>query len=419
MVVVITEDIGVVSVGTTGSFSIDVGDSQGGTPYNPSQYTAVNCTTSNLVASVDPDTSHILLSGNITPTSPGTFSAMIQFITLSPYEVYSVTITGSTSAPFNITIKMGGWDSFKYQVDSGAWVENNYSETTLQLFSGAVLNVDWVLSSEPTIIYCNEMTTSSSFPGTGSDSVTITGDETYYPASVMPTVRQIQVSVPNTATGCKCQIKISDTQIKTANTGQTVTMMVPNNRIVKVIATPASGYSFTGWYSGTSLISSDQEYMFTALADVSYTGKFEIATYTLRVYKNSRAIITVNGTTVTSSYLEVSLQGGSTFTIVATLTTDWYFDYWRGYATVSPSQIWEVLPEDPRITESGSTVTFTDTIEESVVYSIVLSNAPVIVVPLYVRNTYSNTVFPQMSKLTLISSPQTFHGLTIKNLEDD
>lgn len=59
-----------------------------------------------------------------------------------------------------------------------------------------------------------------------------------------------------------------------------------------IVATPATGYHFTGWSNGTSVVSNDAEYSFTASGTVSLTAGFAIDNYTVTISKPENGTIT-------------------------------------------------------------------------------------------------------------------------------
>lgn len=65
---------------------------------------------------------------------------------------------------------------------------------------------------------------------------------------------------------------------------------------VTVVATPATGVQFSGWYNGSTLVSSSASYTFTVAEDVTLTAHFGDITYTIEAVANPAA-----GGTVTLS----------------------------------------------------------------------------------------------------------------------
>ena len=59
-----------------------------------------------------------------------------------------------------------------------------------------------------------------------------------------------------------------------------------------IVATPATGYHFTGWSNGTSVVSNDAEYSFTASGTVSLTAGFAIDNYMVTISKPENGTIT-------------------------------------------------------------------------------------------------------------------------------
>lgn len=87
-----------------------------------------------------------------------------------------------------------------------------------------------------------------------------------------------------------------------------------------VVATPATGYHFTGWSNGTSVVSNDAEYTFAASAAVSLTAGFAIDNYTVTINKPENGTIT-GGTSGKYDY-------GKVLNLVATPADGYQFVRW-------------------------------------------------------------------------------------------
>lgn len=88
---------------------------------------------------------------------------------------------------------------------------------------------------------------------------------------------------------------------------------------ISTTATPYSGYSFTGWYSGETLVSMNNPYTFIITQDITLMAKFQANTYTINY--NSDGGSTCNSKTVTF---------GSAYGTLPTPTkTGYSFSGWR------------------------------------------------------------------------------------------
>jgi uncharacterized repeat protein (TIGR02543 family) len=103
-----------------------------------------------------------------------------------------------------------------------------------------------------------------------------------------------------------------------------------------ITATPKDGYSFTGWYSGSSLVSAENPYVFLAPAnDLSYIAKFSANENVL-----SLSSAEVVGTATPAGSCDVSGAGtyayGSSVTIAATPASGYGFLGWyEGSTSIS------------------------------------------------------------------------------------
>ncbi|MDE6307565.1 MAG: InlB B-repeat-containing protein, partial [Bacteroidales bacterium] len=117
---------------------------------------------------------------------------------------------------------------------------------------------------------------------------------------------------------------------------------------VSIRATANKGYTFVGWYNGTTLVSADNPYKFTLTADVTYTAKFT-ANPTVDVAVTVRLGGTVDPTvgTVTGAG---SYEKGKSVTLKATpASEDYIFSGWRD------------LDNDDELISSENPYTFTPT----------------------------------------------------------
>lgn len=95
---------------------------------------------------------------------------------------------------------------------------------------------------------------------------------------------------------------------------------------VTLIASPASGASFIGYYVNGSQVSSSQSYSFELNADTTVEARFTVAPVTLSLSVSPSGSGTVTGA---GSY-----QGGTSVTAVATPTSGYYFVGWYDGATI-------------------------------------------------------------------------------------
>lgn len=92
------------------------------------------------------------------------------------------------------------------------------------------------------------------------------------------------------------------------------------NSSVTITASGNAGYNFTGWYNGSTLVSSSSSYTFTITSNVSYTAKFvlQTKTVTLSVSPSGSGNVTGAGT----------YNYGSSVTITATPNSRYNFVNW-------------------------------------------------------------------------------------------
>jgi hypothetical protein len=104
-----------------------------------------------------------------------------------------------------------------------------------------------------------------------------------------------------------------------------------NGAQVTLAAASYSAYTFTGWYDGTTLISTDVTYVYTvAGANKTFTAKFAAKpTYTLTVTANP-----ANGGSASKSPDQASYLENAQVTLTATATTGYQFDGWYDGVTL-------------------------------------------------------------------------------------
>jgi uncharacterized repeat protein (TIGR02543 family) len=89
-------------------------------------------------------------------------------------------------------------------------------------------------------------------------------------------------------------------------------------------ATPNTGYSFAGWYEGSTKISGDNPYTLTVVKDRSLTAKFNINTYTLSLTAGTGGSVSGAGT----------YEHNKPVTVIATPTSDYTFAGWYEGSTM-------------------------------------------------------------------------------------
>ncbi len=90
----------------------------------------------------------------------------------------------------------------------------------------------------------------------------------------------------------------------------------------QLTANPATGYNFIGWYNGTQLVATAQNYSFTVVGNVTLYARFELQAinYTINATVNPANAGTVSGT---GSYAE-----GASVTLTATANNNYQFLNW-------------------------------------------------------------------------------------------
>ncbi len=97
---------------------------------------------------------------------------------------------------------------------------------------------------------------------------------------------------------------------------------------VTLTATPKYGYNFTGWYRGTTRVTTNTSYSFTVSADAAYTAKFSPLSYTVTANAGTGGSVTGGGT----------FAYNTSTTVKATPSTGYTFNGWyKGNTRVSTS----------------------------------------------------------------------------------
>jgi uncharacterized repeat protein (TIGR02543 family) len=109
-----------------------------------------------------------------------------------------------------------------------------------------------------------------------------------------------------------------------------------NGASVTVVATPAAGYTFGGWYNGSTLVSQSPSYTFAVTADITLTPHFmALEQYYLEIATVGAGSVTVNGgAQVSSNYKELYIKG-TQIALTATADSGYYFAYWQDVETSS------------------------------------------------------------------------------------
>ena len=129
------------------------------------------------------------------------------------------------------------------------------------------------LSANPNICY--------NFSGWTSPDITITGNTFIMPAKNVSitanyTIKQYQITVNITKTGNSPNTPGTVSGAGTYNCGSSATL----------VATPATGFSFTGWYEGTTQVSTSATYTFTVSGNRTLQARFSAIPYTITLKSN-------------------------------------------------------------------------------------------------------------------------------------
>jgi len=232
----------------------------------------------------------------------------------------------------------------------------------------------------------------------------------------------LTLSVSSQFTGCSAKMYYNGSLRGTVNAGGSQTFQIPTNASnVIVEAVETIGQSFTAWLSGQTIVSDMKTANITSrFQQLSGVSPFFVAAMscTLTVNRSDYATIKVDNITVSQSTYSKTINERTQFVLEATLATGRSFDHWHGDGPQGES--WDIYSDSPGVTINGNVVTYTSKISRSSeTYTLYLDAVAVINITLYIGNTYANTVFPQLSKLKLAGSSQTFNGVTVSNLEDD
>ena len=156
---------------------------------------------------------------------------------------------------------------------------------------------------------------------------TLAGKVVSTDATYTPYINGASDYVANFATDSEvCTVTVStfDTNGSVSITGTTNSSLgVLKNSEVTVIATPNSGYVFTGWYNGTSLVSTDATYTFTPTADVTLSAQFATSV-TISLSCNGEGTATIDGASGTTH----SVLSGSSVTVRAVAGENYQFVGW-------------------------------------------------------------------------------------------
>lgn len=159
-------------------------------------------------------------------------------------------------------------------------------------------------------------------------------------------------------------------QVGTAASGATSSQTVESGGSINIVATPASGYAFKGWYQNGAQISTSATYTVSNVtADQSFEARFVQVFHVQVVAFKSQAYVSLNGSPgddVQSIWTvaEGDFEYGASITIAATSKN----------ATLAPFKAWYRDPYawgNPEYTGTlvpGAGATYTTTVTASVVY---------------------------------------------------
>ncbi len=131
---------------------------------------------------------------------------------------------------------------------------------------------------------------------------------------------------------------------------------------VTVVATPNTGYVFSGWYNGSSKVSSNSTYTFTMpYNNLTLEAKFGYASYTLTLNRNNTSAGAVSGSGSKLYKSEV--------TITATTNTGYTFDGWyngESQLTDEASYTFTMPSENVTYTAKWTPLKYTITLDNQV-----------------------------------------------------
>lgn len=102
---------------------------------------------------------------------------------------------------------------------------------------------------------------------------------------------------------------------------------IAENTEITLEAVPDTGCKFTGWYNGTTLVSSNATYTLTVTSDIAYTAKFEHITKRVQVSACDHGTFSVGDETGKTTY-DQNVNVGSTVTFVAAADSTYQIDGW-------------------------------------------------------------------------------------------
>jgi uncharacterized repeat protein (TIGR02543 family) len=111
---------------------------------------------------------------------------------------------------------------------------------------------------------------------------------------------------------------------------------------ITAAATPVAGYTFTNWTEGTTIVSTNSDYVFTATSNRTLVANFTINTFTLNV-------TAVNGT-VAKVPNQTIFNYGALVQLTATPNAGYSFTGWSGDATGSSNSLTITMNSNKNIT---------------------------------------------------------------------
>jgi len=164
---------------------------------------------------------------------------------------------------------------------------------------------------------------------------------------------------------------------------------------VSISAAAENGYTFSGWYSGTTLISSANPYSFTMpYTDLNYVAKFNTNSYKLSLtYDSSKGYVSGTG----------AYSYGSSVTISATAKSGYSFSGWYdGETLVSSSGSYSFsMPYNDLAYEARFSVNN---------YGIVLSSSEVATTPVGTCEVSGAGTYAYGSSVTIVATPASGYG---------